>query len=250
VRGRAGGQLPRAGAACPVGAGSGAGRYPRSPACWTRVRSMARVVTTGTCPSGTAGPKTGSATRNGRSTACTRAARPDGAVDRIWPRPGRCVAGAGCYTWCGMSSRPPRRWSALAGGCTEYRCDAASRTPERSWPCGTPIRCARPRGARSPGSWSNGRRSRGASGRRRFLLEDWSWAASSWSPCLRRILRVRSRLELPPASELATSVRITNSRERGCWWVTHHQPPVPSSLPRPAGTSASQHRVEVMDGGR
>ncbi len=65
-----------------------------------------RVATTGTRPSGTAGPKTRAPTRSGRSNACRRAARLGGAGDPRLATPGRCVAGAGCSTGCAAAARP------------------------------------------------------------------------------------------------------------------------------------------------
>src|SRR6266542_4089218 len=89
-------------------------------ACWTGgFGAWPRPVRTGTRRSGTAGPKTGSATRSGRSTACRRGcARWWSSRSGIWPTRGRCVAGGGCCTGSGTSTGPPASSFAWAGGCT------------------------------------------------------------------------------------------------------------------------------------
>src|SRR6266540_3987148 len=89
-------------------------------ACWTGgFGAWPRPVRTGTRRSGTAGPKTGSATRSGRSTACRRGcARWWSSRSGIWPTRGRCVAGGGCCTGSGTSTGPPAYSFAWAGGCT------------------------------------------------------------------------------------------------------------------------------------
>src|SRR6266508_3180158 len=89
-------------------------------ACWTGgFGAWPRPVRTGTRRSGTAGPKTGSATRSGRSTACRRGcARWWSRRSGIWPTRGRCVAGGGCCTGSGTSTGPPASSFAWAGGCT------------------------------------------------------------------------------------------------------------------------------------
>jgi hypothetical protein len=47
----------------------------------------------------------------------------------IWPTPGRCAAGAGCWTASGRSTAPPACSSASAGGCIESPHDRASPRP-------------------------------------------------------------------------------------------------------------------------
>jgi DDE superfamily endonuclease len=78
-----------------------------------------RAASTGTHRSATAGPRTGSATHSGRSTACRPGcARWWSSRSGIWPMRGRCAAGVGCCPASGTCSPPLARWSALVGGAT------------------------------------------------------------------------------------------------------------------------------------
>ena len=88
--------------------------------CWTQAASQAcwtggfvawpTPASTGTRRSGTAAPRTGSATGNGRSTAARRGCvRWWSSRSGIWPTPGRCAAGGAGCTGSGMSTGPPRR---------------------------------------------------------------------------------------------------------------------------------------------
>jgi DDE superfamily endonuclease len=70
-------------------------------------------------PVGDLGPRTGSATHSGRSTACRAGcARGWSSRSGIWPMRGRCAAGVGCCPASGTCSAPLARWSALVGGST------------------------------------------------------------------------------------------------------------------------------------
>jgi hypothetical protein len=104
---------------------------PRSPAWWTvGSGGWPGRASTGMRPSGSAGPRTTSPTRSGRSTASRRGyARWWNRRSPSWPTPGRCAAGARCCTGSGMSSAPPACWCASAAGSTDSPHDRASRTP-------------------------------------------------------------------------------------------------------------------------
>ncbi len=84
---------------------------PRSPACWTGGSAgWPRRASTGTRRSGTAAPRTASATPSGRTTACRQGcARWWSSRSPIWPTPGRCAGGAGCCTASETSTGPPAR---------------------------------------------------------------------------------------------------------------------------------------------
>jgi hypothetical protein len=98
-------------------------------------RGWPRRACTGMRRSGTAAPRTGSATGSGRSTACRRG------CGRWWsrrsatsPMPGRCAAGGACCTGSGTSSGPLARWSAWAAGCTGSPHERQQGTPQPKLP--------------------------------------------------------------------------------------------------------------------
>jgi hypothetical protein len=98
-------------------------------------RGMARIASTGMRRLGIGGPRIGSPTGSGRSTA----ARPGcgrwwSRRSAIWPTRGRCAVGAGYCTGSGLSSGPLAHWCASAVGCAGSPPERASRTPSLGTP--------------------------------------------------------------------------------------------------------------------